>query len=37
LPIGLQILGKHFDEERLLQVAYGYEQATEFHNMKPQL
>ena len=37
LPIGLQILGKHFDEERLLQVAYGLEQATAFHNKKPQL
>jgi len=37
LPIGLQILGKHFDEERLLQVAYGFEQATAFHKKKPKL
>jgi len=27
LPIGLQILGKHFDEEGILRVAYAYEQA----------
>jgi aspartyl-tRNA(Asn)/glutamyl-tRNA(Gln) amidotransferase subunit A len=27
LPIGLQILGKHFDESRVLRLAYAYEQA----------
>lgn len=27
LPIGLQILGKYFDEEGILRVAYAYEQA----------
>lgn len=27
LPIGLQILGKHFDEAAILRVAYAYEQA----------
>jgi aspartyl-tRNA(Asn)/glutamyl-tRNA(Gln) amidotransferase subunit A len=37
LPIGLQIMGKHFDEEMLLKVAYGFEQATEFHKQKPKL
>jgi aspartyl-tRNA(Asn)/glutamyl-tRNA(Gln) amidotransferase subunit A len=37
LPIGLQILGKHFDEEKLLQVAYQFEQATDFHKRKPML
>jgi len=26
LPIGLQILGKHFDEPTILRVAHGYEQ-----------
>ena len=31
LPVGLQILGKHFDEERILQAAYAYEQSTEWH------
>jgi aspartyl-tRNA(Asn)/glutamyl-tRNA(Gln) amidotransferase subunit A len=27
LPIGLQILGKHFDESTILRIAYAYEQA----------
>lgn len=27
LPIGMQLLGKHFDETRLLQVAHAFEQA----------
>jgi aspartyl-tRNA(Asn)/glutamyl-tRNA(Gln) amidotransferase subunit A len=37
LPIGLQILGKHFDEEELIRVAYNFEQATDFHTKKPNL
>ena len=28
LPIALQFLGKSFSDQRLLQIAYGYEQAT---------
>lgn len=28
LPIGMQILGKHFDEATVLRVAYAYEQAS---------
>ena len=35
LPVGLQILGKHFDEERILQAAYAYEQSTEWHKRRP--
>jgi aspartyl-tRNA(Asn)/glutamyl-tRNA(Gln) amidotransferase subunit A len=35
LPIGLQIMGRHFDEEKLLRVAYTFEQNTEFHLKKP--
>lgn len=35
LPIGLQILGNHLCEEKILKVAYNFEQATEFHNKKP--
>ena len=31
LPIGLQILGKPFEESRLLQIAHAYEQATPWH------
>jgi len=35
LPIGLQIMGNHFNEEILLTVAYNFEQATDFHKRKP--
>ena len=35
LPIGLQIIGKPFDEETILHIAYAYEQATDWHNKKP--
>jgi aspartyl-tRNA(Asn)/glutamyl-tRNA(Gln) amidotransferase subunit A len=37
LPIGLQIMGRHFDEERLLRVAYTFEQNTDHHLKKPML
>ncbi|MDO8283336.1 MAG: Asp-tRNA(Asn)/Glu-tRNA(Gln) amidotransferase subunit GatA [Thermodesulfovibrionia bacterium] len=37
LPIGLQIMGKHFDEESVLKIAYAYEQSTEWHKRKPKL
>ncbi len=37
LPIGLQIIGAHFQEERVLQVAYGFEQAAGYHLSKAQL
>ena len=35
LPIGLQIIGKHFDEATLYKVAHAYEQATDFHTSAP--
>lgn len=35
LPIGMQIIGKPFDEETVLRVAFAYEQATEWHKRKP--
>ena len=37
LPVGLQIIGKHFDEETILKTAYAYEQSTEWHKRKPEL
>jgi aspartyl-tRNA(Asn)/glutamyl-tRNA(Gln) amidotransferase subunit A len=37
LPIGLQIIGKPFDEETILQVAYAFEQQTDYHRRKPPL
>ncbi|MEA3435825.1 MAG: Asp-tRNA(Asn)/Glu-tRNA(Gln) amidotransferase subunit GatA [Thermodesulfobacteriota bacterium] len=35
LPIGLQIMGTHFGEEKILKTAYNFEQATDFHKKKP--
>ncbi|MGD1076147.1 MAG: Asp-tRNA(Asn)/Glu-tRNA(Gln) amidotransferase subunit GatA [Thermodesulfovibrionales bacterium] len=37
LPIGMQLIAKHFDEETILKIAYAYEQATEWHKIKPAL
>jgi aspartyl-tRNA(Asn)/glutamyl-tRNA(Gln) amidotransferase subunit A len=37
LPVGLQLLGRPFDEATVLQVAFAYEQATEWHKRKPPL
>jgi len=37
LPIGLQILGKSFDEETILKASYTYEQNTDYHLKRPQL
>ena len=37
LPVGLQILCKELNEATLLQLAYAYEQATEWHKTKPVL
>lgn len=37
LPIGLQIQGPAFKEESILRVAYAYEQATSWHDRRPDL
>jgi aspartyl-tRNA(Asn)/glutamyl-tRNA(Gln) amidotransferase subunit A len=37
LPIGLQLLGAPFAEPVLLQAAYAFEQATDFHRRQPPL
>lgn len=37
LPVGLQILGKFMDDEKVLNVGEVYEQATKWHNRKPQV
>lgn len=37
LPIGLQIIGKHFDEATIYRAAYAFEQATDHHKQKPAL
>jgi len=35
LPIGLQIIGKYFDEARLLNIAHRYQQVTDWHRRVP--
>jgi aspartyl-tRNA(Asn)/glutamyl-tRNA(Gln) amidotransferase subunit A len=35
LPIGLQLIGKPFDEMTLLRTAHAFEQATEWHKRRP--
>ena len=37
LPIGLQIMTNHMAEDTLLQLAYAYEQATEWHLEHPHI
>jgi aspartyl-tRNA(Asn)/glutamyl-tRNA(Gln) amidotransferase subunit A len=37
LPIGLQLIGKHFDEESILKVAHAFEQSTDWHKRRPDL
>ena len=37
LPVGIQILGPQFSEEKLFQIGDAYEQATEFYKEKPNL
>ena len=35
LPIGLQLVGRWFDEATVLRAAFAYEQATDWHNRRP--
>jgi len=35
MPIGLQLIGKPFDEATVLRVAYAYERATSWHKLLP--
>ncbi len=37
LPVGLQIMGPALGEEAILRAAYAYEQATEWHGMRPKI
>ncbi len=35
MPVGLQLVGRYFDEARLLNVAHRYQQATNWHRRMP--
>jgi aspartyl-tRNA(Asn)/glutamyl-tRNA(Gln) amidotransferase subunit A len=35
LPVGLQLIGRHFDEPRLLNVAHRFQRATDWHQRRP--
>jgi len=37
LPVGLQLIGKSFDESTLYKAGYAFEQATDFHQATPDL
>ncbi|WP_031515531.1 Asp-tRNA(Asn)/Glu-tRNA(Gln) amidotransferase subunit GatA [Desulfofalx alkaliphila] len=37
LPVGLQLIGKHFSEDTLLRAAYTFEQNTDFHRKRAAL
>jgi aspartyl-tRNA(Asn)/glutamyl-tRNA(Gln) amidotransferase subunit A len=35
LPVGIQLMGRHFSEGQLLGVAHRYQQATDWHRRVP--
>jgi aspartyl-tRNA(Asn)/glutamyl-tRNA(Gln) amidotransferase subunit A len=35
LPIGMQLIGRAFEESIILRAAYAYEQATQWHAKRP--
>ncbi|GAK54392.1 glutamyl-tRNA(Gln) amidotransferase subunit A [Candidatus Moduliflexus flocculans] len=37
LPIGLQLIGGHFQEATLLQTAFAFQEATDFHKIQPEI
>ncbi|HEY8347948.1 MAG TPA: Asp-tRNA(Asn)/Glu-tRNA(Gln) amidotransferase subunit GatA [Symbiobacteriaceae bacterium] len=37
LPVGMQLIGKHFDDTKLLQYAWAYEKTTDHHKARPAL
>ncbi|MYC34912.1 MAG: Asp-tRNA(Asn)/Glu-tRNA(Gln) amidotransferase subunit GatA [Chloroflexi bacterium] len=37
LPVGLQLIGPHLAESRLLNIAHAYQQATDWHTQRPAL
>ncbi len=37
MPVGMQLIGKHLDEQTLFQVAHAYQQVTDWHKQLPNL
>ena len=37
LPVGMQLIGKRFDENTLFRVGYNFQKETDFHTKKPKL
>lgn len=37
MPVGMQIVGKPFDEGTIFKAAYAFEQTTDYHNARPNL
>jgi aspartyl-tRNA(Asn)/glutamyl-tRNA(Gln) amidotransferase subunit A len=37
LPLGLQIIGNHFDESKILSLAHHFQQVTDWHTYKPNI
>lgn len=37
MPVGLQIIGRHFEEQQVYNVGYAFEQATDFHTKRPEM
>ena len=35
MPLGLQIIGKHFDEKNILKISHLYQQETNWHQKEP--
>lgn len=35
LPVGMQLMGRHFDEATLFKLAHAYQQATDWHQARP--
>ena len=37
LPIGMQVMGRFYDEETVLKVGYAFQQRTEYHKQRPEI
>ena len=37
LPIGMQLVGKPFDDALVIRAAHAYQQATDWHRRRPEL